>query len=243
MGSRRSRRFSFREDDKTPHPQVKMYGAGGNDRVNGGGFPAEIWAAYMFGVTKTDAEFDLNTDQGAAVQPTWTPTQEPTTEEPTETPTTEEPTVEPTDKPTDDVTVDPATTNSNEKAPGGRSGAFSCVKYWASYRCQALVTFQRPQAQISLFATLPFQWPRQAATATSVPSAISKSRCRVVPAPPLLNHHWSFEPYCMCATTDSPFLTLSAMYRCSPYGLKVTPPPDLPLLSCCVQAVTLDPSA
>ncbi|MEY9993939.1 penicillin-binding protein 1A [Streptomyces sp. V4I8] len=126
----------FGEDDKSPHPQVKMYGAGGEPRVNGGGFPAEIWAAYMFGVTDPDARFDLNTDQGAAVQPTWTPTptqepttqeptEEPTTQEPTETPTTEEPTetptteppteepttepapTAPTDEPTDDITVDP----------------------------------------------------------------------------------------------------------------------------------------
>ncbi|MGI5377941.1 transglycosylase domain-containing protein [Streptomyces sp. CA-251387] len=126
----------FGEDDKPPHRQVKMYGAGGEDRVNGGGFPAEIWAAYMFGVTKPDARFDLDTDQGAAVRPTWTPTpteepttqepteepttqkptETPTTEEPTETPTTEEPTeepttepptVEPTGRPTDDVTLDP----------------------------------------------------------------------------------------------------------------------------------------
>ncbi|MDC0773030.1 transglycosylase domain-containing protein [Streptomyces sp. HD] len=126
----------FGEDAKTGE-QTKMYGAGGHDRVNGGDFPAEIWAAYMFGVTKTDAEFDLDTDQGAAVLPTWTPTpsqkpttqeptEEPTTQKPTETPTTEEPTetpttqepteepttqvptVEPTDKPTDDITLDPA---------------------------------------------------------------------------------------------------------------------------------------
>ncbi len=125
----------FGEDDKT-HAQTKMYGAGGFDRVNGGGFPAEIWAAYMFGVTKTDARFDLETDQGAAVQPTWTPTptqepttqkptetpttqkptetptteeptETPTTEEPTETPTTQQPTTPPTSEPTDDVTLDP----------------------------------------------------------------------------------------------------------------------------------------
>ncbi|MGW6908382.1 transglycosylase domain-containing protein [Streptomyces sp. NPDC054940] len=129
----------FGEDEKT-HAQTKMYGAGGEVRVNGGGFPAEIWAAYMFGVTKTNAKFDLDTDQGAAVQPTWTPTptqepttqepteepttqkptetptteeptETPTTEEPTETPTTEEPTDEPTTEPTDDITLDPVRPN------------------------------------------------------------------------------------------------------------------------------------
>lgn len=125
----------FGEDAKT-HAQTKMYGAGGFDRVNGGGFPAQIWASYMFGVTDPDARFDLDTDQGAAVRPTFTPTpteeptteeptdepttkepteepttkeptEEPTTEEPTEEPTTEEPTDEPTDEPTGDITLDP----------------------------------------------------------------------------------------------------------------------------------------
>ncbi|MFJ7075027.1 transglycosylase domain-containing protein [Streptomyces sp. NPDC098781] len=101
----------FGEDAKT-HAQTKMYGAGGFDRVNGGGFPAQIWAAYMFGVTATDARFDLDTDQGAAVQPTWTPTptEEPTTQEPTEEPTTEEPTEEPTtEEPTETPTTDEPT--------------------------------------------------------------------------------------------------------------------------------------
>ncbi|MFF6976583.1 transglycosylase domain-containing protein [Streptomyces sp. NPDC008343] len=132
----------FGEDAKT-HAQTKMYGAGGEDRVNGGGFPAKIWAAYMFGVTDTDAKFDLDTDQGAAVQPTWTPTpteeptteeptdepttdeptddpttdeptDDPTTDEPTDTPTTDEPTDEPTDDPTDDITLDPVRPNDDE---------------------------------------------------------------------------------------------------------------------------------
>ncbi|WP_405588353.1 transglycosylase domain-containing protein [Streptomyces sp. NBC_01092] len=131
----------FGEDAKT-HAQTKMYGAGGFDRVNGGGFPAQIWSAYMFGVTDPDARFDLDTDQGAAVQPTWTPTpsqeptteepteeptteepsetptteeptEEPTTEEPTETPTTEEPTDDPTSTPTDDITLDPVRPGNN----------------------------------------------------------------------------------------------------------------------------------
>ncbi|MEU8987370.1 transglycosylase domain-containing protein [Streptomyces sp. NPDC048558] len=132
----------FGEDAKT-HAQTKMYGAGGEDRVNGGGFPAQVWAAYMFGVTDPDARFDLDTDQGAAVQPTWTPTpteeptteeptdeptteeptdepttqeptDEPTTEEPTDTPTTDEPTDDPTDEPTDDITLDPVRPNNDE---------------------------------------------------------------------------------------------------------------------------------
>ncbi|CAL9437172.1 Penicillin-binding protein 1A [Streptomyces sp. enrichment culture] len=82
----------FGEDPKT-YAQVPMYGAGGEDRVNGGGFPAQIWAAYTFGVLDGISRFDLQTKQGAAVQPTRTPTAAPTTEEPTSAaPTTEEPT-------------------------------------------------------------------------------------------------------------------------------------------------------
>ncbi len=132
----------FGEDAKT-HAQAKMYGAGGEERVNGGTFPAKIWAAYMFGVTSPNAKFDLDTDQGAAVQPTWTPsptrseteepsqepttkepTEEPTTKEPTEEPTTKEPTEEPTTKepteepttnePTDPVTLDPGRPGNNQ---------------------------------------------------------------------------------------------------------------------------------
>ncbi|MGW0142758.1 transglycosylase domain-containing protein [Streptomyces calvus] len=103
----------FGEDDKPPHKQVKMYGAGGQPRVNGGGFPAEIWAAYTFGVMDEVTEFDLDTKQGAAVRPSGTPTdtqtpsgtpsdeptsQEPTTEAPPETPS-QTPTSEPPSQP------------------------------------------------------------------------------------------------------------------------------------------------
>ncbi|WP_210585601.1 transglycosylase domain-containing protein [Streptomyces sp. GESEQ-35] len=104
--------------------QVDMKGATGTlpgkGRVNGGGIPAQIWAAYMFGVTKTDAEFDLDTTQGAGVEPSWTPTvtEEPTTEEPTEEPTTEEPTSQaptsqkPTETPSQTPTQTPTQTPS-----------------------------------------------------------------------------------------------------------------------------------
>lgn len=136
----------FGEDAKTGD-QVNMKGATGTlpgtGRVAGGSFPAQIWAAYMFGVTDPDAEFDLDTDQGAAVEPTWTPTktqepsrtptqepttQEPTTEAPTQsptqtptgTPTTTEPTGEPTTEeptttpPTDDIPEDPVDPDAEE---------------------------------------------------------------------------------------------------------------------------------
>ncbi|MFF0166166.1 transglycosylase domain-containing protein [Streptomyces prasinus] len=109
----------FGEDDKPPHPQVEMYGAGGQPRVNGGGFPAQIWSAYTFGVMEKTSKFDLETDQGAAVtpppsssapaSPSESPSEEPTTEEPTEEPTTSEPaTEEPTTS--EPATEEPTTT-------------------------------------------------------------------------------------------------------------------------------------
>jgi membrane peptidoglycan carboxypeptidase len=108
----------FGEDDKPPHAQVPMYEAGGEPRVNGGGFPAEIWAAYTFGVMDDVSKFDLETTQGAAVKPTRkpTPTRQPTTAPPTEEPTTEAPssppptTEEPTTTPPPTPTTAPPTT-------------------------------------------------------------------------------------------------------------------------------------
>ncbi|KOU70042.1 penicillin-binding protein [Streptomyces sp. MMG1533] len=111
----------FGEDAKTS-AQTKMYGAGGLERVNGGGFPAQIWAAYTFGVSAKNSRFDLDTDQGAAVRPTQsptptrtptrTPTQEPTTEPPTSEPETTEPETSepPSETPTSTPTTKPPTT-------------------------------------------------------------------------------------------------------------------------------------
>jgi penicillin-binding protein 1A len=92
--------------------QVSLKGAAGGGRVNGGGFPAQIWAAYTFNAMGKVTDFDLNTTQGAAMQPTPTPTITPTpTETPSPTLTTEQPTTEP---PTSDIpstpTSEPATT-------------------------------------------------------------------------------------------------------------------------------------
>jgi len=125
----------FGEDDKAPHPQVPMYEAGGVPRVNGGGFPAEIWAAYTFGVMDEVTEFDLETKQGAAVKPskspsapespTQSPSDEPTTQEPTtDEPTTQEPTTdEPTtDEPTtEEPSQSPSNSPSTEPPTGGES--------------------------------------------------------------------------------------------------------------------------
>ncbi|MHA5049123.1 transglycosylase domain-containing protein [Streptomyces sp. SD15] len=86
--------------------QVSLKGAGGGGRVNGGGFPAQIWAAYTFNAMGKVTDFDLDTTQGAAMEPTQTPTFTPTqSETPTETPSfEEEPTTEP---PTSEVPTTP----------------------------------------------------------------------------------------------------------------------------------------
>jgi membrane peptidoglycan carboxypeptidase len=85
----------FGEDEKT-RAHAKMYGAGGEDRVNGGGFPAKIWATYTFGVSAKNSKFDLDTTQGAAVKPTRTPTVSQTpTQPPSDEPTTKPPTSKP----------------------------------------------------------------------------------------------------------------------------------------------------
>ncbi|MEV6837612.1 transglycosylase domain-containing protein [Streptomyces sp. NPDC051133] len=57
--------------ENTGHRHVSLTGATGliPPRINGGGYPAKIWAGYTFGVTHGGARFDLNTDQGAAVEP------------------------------------------------------------------------------------------------------------------------------------------------------------------------------
>ncbi|MFC9063459.1 transglycosylase domain-containing protein, partial [Streptomyces sp. NPDC057074] len=120
----------FGEDPKS-HAQVPMYKAGGVDyRVNGGGFPAEIWAAYTFGVMDEVTKFELDTKQGAAVKPSTSPSvsqspsqsptqeetqeespsQEPTTEEPsTEEPTTEAPSQSPSQSPSNSPSTEPPT--------------------------------------------------------------------------------------------------------------------------------------
>ncbi|MBO1334640.1 transglycosylase domain-containing protein [Streptomyces sp. VRA16 Mangrove soil] len=105
--------------------QVSMKGAGGLPRVDGGSFPARIWAQYMFNSTSSNSKFDLDTDMGAGVEPTTTapvtPSQEPTTEAPSETPTTPSQTPT-TEAPTETPTTEPPTqepTTEEPTDPGG----------------------------------------------------------------------------------------------------------------------------
>jgi penicillin-binding protein 1A len=101
--------------------QVSMKGATGlvseGGRVNGGGYPAQIWAAYTFNAMGKVSKFELNTTSGAAVEPTQTPTitqtpsstpsSSPTTQEPTTQPPTSSSPSTPTQEPT---TTEPTTT-------------------------------------------------------------------------------------------------------------------------------------
>jgi penicillin-binding protein 1A len=63
----------FGEDSKS-HAQVPLTGATGlittgGGRINGGSYPAKIWAAYTFEAMGGVSKFNLDTTQGAAVAP------------------------------------------------------------------------------------------------------------------------------------------------------------------------------
>ncbi|MDF3292906.1 transglycosylase domain-containing protein [Streptomyces silvisoli] len=55
--------------------QMKLYGATGLDRVNGGGFPAQIWAQYTAAAEHGDSvpDFDLQLQSGASPSPSDSP--------------------------------------------------------------------------------------------------------------------------------------------------------------------------
>ncbi|MFE7578749.1 penicillin-binding protein [Streptomyces sp. CB01249] len=86
--------------------QVTLQGAGGGGRVNGGGFPAEIWADYMGHSVGKAREFDLDTDMGAAVSPP------PASNSPS-------PSTSPSEKPSPSDT--PSTSPSSEPPPASES--------------------------------------------------------------------------------------------------------------------------
>ncbi|MFF8813472.1 transglycosylase domain-containing protein [Streptomyces pactum] len=116
--------------------QKPLYGATGLPRINGGGAPAEIWAAYTADALKGKpvAEFDLKTD-GATGTPqapstetqppagTTPPATEapPTTTPPTTPPTATGPTTQPPTVPPTQPTFEPPTTDPTG-GPGGEPG-------------------------------------------------------------------------------------------------------------------------
>ncbi|MGG7571704.1 transglycosylase domain-containing protein [Streptomyces sirii] len=96
--------------------QVTLKGTGGGGRVNGGGYPAQVWAAYNETVLggDTGADFDLDTDLGAGVPPTSTPTPSNT---PSSTPT---PSGTPSGTPTPTRTPTSSPSQSESGRPSGR---------------------------------------------------------------------------------------------------------------------------
>ncbi|MGA4875343.1 penicillin-binding protein [Streptomyces lydicamycinicus] len=118
--------------------QVTLKGTGGGGRVNGGGYPARVWADYTESALggNTGAEFDLDTDLGAGVPPTPTPTPSKTpstSPSPSETPskspspTPSSPSGRPTDttsgRPSDPATpTDPSSSPPPDGTDGGDTG-------------------------------------------------------------------------------------------------------------------------
>ncbi|MGV9252194.1 transglycosylase domain-containing protein [Streptomyces sp. NPDC003697] len=126
----------FGEDAKT-HAQVTLKGATGqvpgSGRINGGGYPAQIWAAYTFGVTGR-ATFDLRTTQGAAVRPetpSRTPSRTPSgtpSETPSRTPSetpSEPPSETPSETPSGTPSQTPSQTPSSSATTREPTGGFT----------------------------------------------------------------------------------------------------------------------
>jgi membrane peptidoglycan carboxypeptidase len=119
----------FGEDAKSQN-HVSMKGATGlvleGGRVNGGGYPAKIWAAYTYeAMAGKVTKFDLDTTSGAAVAPTDLPTftQTPSST-PSSTPTTEAPSSEPpTTSAPPTPTTEPTTTEPTTTSPSTPTGS------------------------------------------------------------------------------------------------------------------------
>ncbi|WP_327244579.1 transglycosylase domain-containing protein [Streptomyces sp. NBC_01320] len=104
--------------------QVTLKGAAGGGRVNGGGFPAEIWADYTFQVMGGRSAFDLDTDMGAAVTPPPSSTSPSPSGQPSESaspsdqPSSEAPSSEPpTDSPPPSAPSDPTPSGGTSSGP------------------------------------------------------------------------------------------------------------------------------
>ncbi|WP_018531816.1 MULTISPECIES: transglycosylase domain-containing protein [unclassified Streptomyces] len=109
---------------------TSLYGVAGLPRINGGGFPAQIWAQFTRTALKgTPAnDFDLDLEAGAEQLPIPTATTSPTTPESDEPSASEEPSGEPTGEtasPTTespDTSATPETTAPDEEQPDGGGG-------------------------------------------------------------------------------------------------------------------------
>ncbi|MFI9647147.1 transglycosylase domain-containing protein [Streptomyces sp. NPDC052040] len=108
--------------------QVGLAGATGltrsGGRIAGGSYPAQIWAAYTFAAMGEVSSFDLDTTQGAAVQPTespspsLSPSSSPSPTRTTQKPTTQPPTSSaPPSSPSHSPSESPTTTAPTTQAP------------------------------------------------------------------------------------------------------------------------------
>nr|WP_245981110.1 transglycosylase domain-containing protein [Streptomyces reniochalinae] len=99
--------------------QKPLYGAGGQPRVNGGGFPAEIWGAYTKEALegRPATKFDLDTTGGGSVPSTRSPG---TSQPPSGPPTSQGPSDEPSQpqEPTDDPSTPEPPTTGPPTSPG-----------------------------------------------------------------------------------------------------------------------------
>ncbi|MFF7951767.1 transglycosylase domain-containing protein [Streptomyces griseorubiginosus] len=106
----------FGEDPKT-HAHVPLTGATGlipgTGRINGGGYPAKIWAAYTFEAMSGVSKFDVDTTPGATAQPSDTPSSSLT---PSNTPT-QTPSPSPTPSPSSSPTQAPSPSPSPSSSP------------------------------------------------------------------------------------------------------------------------------
>ena len=115
--------------DSNTGVQKPLYGATGLDRINGGGYPAEIWADYVSGALdgKPPADFDLKLEDGVGTpdlptEPTAAPPsapQIPSTPPSTEPTAPTQPPTLPTFDPPTEPTVDPPETQPTDFPTGG----------------------------------------------------------------------------------------------------------------------------
>ncbi|MBW8092839.1 transglycosylase domain-containing protein [Streptomyces hygroscopicus] len=116
--------------DSNTGVQKSLYGATGLERINGGGYPAEIWAQYTAGALdgRPPADFDLRLEDGADSpddsqnnpQPPDSPPTVPATP-PTDAPQDPSPPTTPTDNPPDLPTSDPTADPPTDLPTGGPS--------------------------------------------------------------------------------------------------------------------------
>ncbi|MFD5630685.1 transglycosylase domain-containing protein [Streptomyces sp. NPDC127072] len=119
------------DDDETKKNRefLEMYGTGGEEKIHGASFPAQIWHDYMEQALKGEKaeDFPEPEDIGEVINDTPSPTPTPTPTEtevesptPTPTPTREEPTTSPT--PTESETCEPFDFNCEEEDGGSENG-------------------------------------------------------------------------------------------------------------------------